>query len=148
MSAIIRNAAPSDCATLVRLAQAHARFEKSNAECDSKAIADALNSNPAQLHAWLAFSRKEAVGYASATVDFSTWRAAPYIHLDCLFVKHAYRGQGIGNLLFGAVQAFARERGVPAIEWQTPSWNTNALGFYERLGALGRDKVRFHLDLG
>lgn len=33
------------------------------------------------------------------------------------------------------------------IQWQTPAFNKRAMKFYERLGAYGKDKVRYFLDV-
>jgi hypothetical protein len=44
------------------------------------------------------------------------------------------------------MQAIARHpwlSGIRRLEWQTPVWNTSAIGLYERLGASGVNKVRF-----
>lgn len=88
-----------------------------------------------------------AIGYASATLDFSTLDQATYLHMDCLFVRDAWRGHGIGRLLWNAVHAFAGERGCRNMQWQTPEWNIDAARFYRRLGAREMIKRRYVLAL-
>ena len=86
-------------------------------------------------------------GYATATVDFSTWRAAPYLHMDCLFVRAEYRGRGMGALLLHAVLDHARAHRLGEVQWQTPSWNVDAQRFYGRHRAGSSSKTRYTLTL-
>ena len=44
--------------------------------------------------------------------------------------------------------AFATAQGLAQVQWQTPAWNRDAVRFYERLGAVGTDKMRFSLACG
>ena len=88
-----------------------------------------------------------AVGYASMTSDVATWTGERFGHLDCLYVDDARRGAGLGRLLVSAVASDARARGYRELQWQTPEWNSAAIRFYERLGAVRRPKDRFTLTL-
>jgi hypothetical protein len=38
--------------------------------------------------------------------------------------------------------------GDDEIQWQTPTWNTDARRFYERLGARPAEKIRYTLPAG
>jgi GNAT superfamily N-acetyltransferase len=53
--------------------------------------------------------------------------------LDDLWVEPAAMGQGLGRALFERAAAIAREAGCVRMEWEA---EPNALGFYERLGAV------------
>lgn len=96
---------------------------------------------------WVAESRTGLLGYAAATLEFSTWQAAEYLHLDCLFLRESARGAGLGQRLLTAVAACAEGLDVMEMQWQTPAWNENARRFYRRLGAQETDKTRFHWPL-
>jgi GNAT superfamily N-acetyltransferase len=89
----------------------------------------------------------ERVGYASWSLEASTWQAAEYAHLDCLYLREATRGRGAGRLLMGAVEAEARSAGAGELQWQTPAWNEGAIRFYRRTGARDDAKARFTLPL-
>lgn len=145
----IRRVVPDDLAELIALCRAHAAFEKSATQTpDADRLRVALFDSPARLHAWVAVDeRGELIGYASATVDFSTWSASEFMHLDCLFVMPEYRGQRIGQQLIADVKASARALGLGQLQWQTPDWNVDAQRFYERLGAQPIPKVRYVLTL-
>lgn len=87
------------------------------------------------------------LGYASATVNFSTWTGRPFLHLDCLFVRDNCRSLGVGVRLLGAVRTHAAEREFGEIQWQTPDWNEDAIRFYRREGASFLPKARFFLPV-
>jgi hypothetical protein len=38
-------------------------------------------------------------------------------------------------------------RGLGSVQWWTPAWNKNAVGFYERRGARSEERLRFVLSL-
>jgi GNAT superfamily N-acetyltransferase len=49
------------------------------------------------------------------------------------------RGQGIGRALLGHLARVAVGRGCGRMEWSVLDWNTPAIGFYRRLGAVPMD---------
>ncbi|QNK03330.1 GNAT family N-acetyltransferase [Dyella telluris] len=145
----IRRATGIDVPALLSLGAEHAAFEQLHHRASQRpaALAGALDSDPPRLHAWLALQDDNAVGYASATLDYATLDGADYLHMDCLYVREAWRGQAIGLGLWHAIREFAQVRRCAAIQWQTPSWNVHAARFYRRLGAAETAKLRYCLPL-
>lgn len=139
---------PSDIEALVLLCADHARYERAEYRPEGKAdsLRRALFTEPAKLAAWVAKIDGRLAGYTSATIEFSTWLAGEYAHMDCLFVVEEYRGHGVGAALLAKIVQFARDQGVDQVQWQTPEWNERARKFYRREGAKERSKVRFTLD--
>lgn len=144
----VRPARAADAPALARLCAAHAAYERisHHTEGHAQRLADALDAG--RLRAWLGLLRGDAVGYASATLDFSTLAARPFLHLDCLYLEPAARGLGLGGELLAAVAACARALGCDQLQWQTPVWNADAIRFYDRLGATRLEKQRFTLPVG
>ena len=143
---LIRHAAPADLEEIVRLCADHASYER--AEHDGSGLlerlAGALFGPTPQLMAWVIEGEAGGLlGYATATLDFATWSGRSYLHLDCLFLDETLRGRGYGRRMMDVVMSQARRAGHSEVQWQTPSWNIEAIGFYERLGARGAAKVRF-----
>jgi hypothetical protein len=33
------------------------------------------------------------------------------------------------------------------VQWQTPAWNEGAIRFYDRIGAVSKEKLRFFLPV-
>ena len=147
---VVRAVVPADAATLAPLCAAHAAYERLpySAAGHAQRLHTALASG--QLHAWLMLDGEggNAVGYASATLDFATLSGKGFAHMDCLYLAPAARGQGGGKLLMQAVQAFACAQGCNTLQWQTPDWNVDAMRFYARLGATASAKQRYTLALG
>jgi len=146
----IRCARPADAVALVQLCAEHARFERTRYEPAGKAVAlrALLSGKVPRLRAWLATGPEGLVGYATASEELSTWRAAPFLHLDCLYVRPGHRNGGIGAALLRSVIRHALDSGLRQLQWQTPAWNTDAQRFYRRHGASGLGKARFQLDVG
>lgn len=146
---VIREIALSDLPQLIELCAEHAEFERMSYERQGKLdkLRRALAAKHPMLCGWVAESEGRLCGYATATIDFSTWCAEPFMHLDCLYVREAYRGHGVGRRLLQAVVEEARWRDIRELQWQTPDWNTDADRFYRRLGAVARAKLRYTLQL-
>lgn len=142
---VVRAAGPADAAVLSRLCAAHAAYEHIHHDGAGHAerLAQALHMH--RLRMWLGLRGGEPVGYASATLDFSTLDAQPFVHLDCLYLEPVARGQGMGRALMAAVAQHARDIGARQLQWQTPPWNALAIGFYDALGARRLDKCRYTL---
>ena len=143
MEADIRRATPADVEVLMPLIVDHATYERAVASCLPERLRSALSSGEPRLIGWVAFFGGDAVGYATATIDFSTWKGRDYLHLDCLFVYAAHRGNGIGAALLSAARAFATSNHLSELQWQTPIWNEDATRFYRRIGASDSVKRRF-----
>jgi len=146
---MIRGVTAADLPELVRLCAGHAVFERMPFTDEGlvERLGLALFSSPARLHAWVAETDGVMVGYVSAALEFSTWHARDFVHMDCLFLREGCRGQGLGAALLDRVVDFAREQGVDEVQWQTPDWNLEAARFYRRHGAEARSKLRFTLEL-
>ncbi len=133
---------------LVELCREHAAYEKGELGPRFRAdtLGDWLFAPRPRVHCLVAVA-EELVGYATWNREFSTWSAGEFIHMDCLYVRSAWRSQGLGARLLEAVIEAGALAGLAHLEWQSPAWNTGALRFYRRHGAHGSEKVRFRLDL-
>ena len=145
----IRNCEPSDLAKLVILCQKHAEFEKADFSPEGKeeGLEKALFSEKPKLNCLVVATKETIVGYVSFTFDYSTWDAATFMYMDCLFLEEEARSFGIGEVLMEKLKEIAVENNCINIQWQTPQFNTRAIKFYNRIGAKGKDKVRFTLNL-
>ncbi|WP_456422178.1 N-acetyltransferase family protein [Lutibacter sp.] len=80
----------------------------------------------------------EIVGMALFYPRYSTWKG-PTIHLEDLIVKKNKRGLNIGRALYTKVIEFGYKKGVKRIEWVVLDWNTPAIEFYKKTGAIVLD---------
>lgn len=67
--------------------------------------------------------------------NYSTWRAAPGVYLEDLFVRERYRKRGYGTLLIKALAKEVKRIGGARLEWCCLRWNESSLKFYKSLGA-------------
>ena len=148
-SALVRPLERRDLPQLLLLCAEHSAFKSAHFTSVGKAegLERAVFCDPPRLFVWVAARAEVLLGYASVTLDFSTWDAAQFAHLDCLYLQPLARSQGLGRRLLEAVVAFARSQGCPEVQWQTPHWNEDAQRFYRRTGAVQSQKVRFVLTL-
>lgn len=146
MSLRIRFATPLDAPILHRFICELAEYERE---------ADAVQVTADELRAQLSQSRPpfecllaedgegaaaQAQGFALFFASYSTWRGRAGLYLEDLYVPPAHRGAGVGGALLAALAGLARARGCARLEWSVLDWNTPAIGFYERLGAVAMDE--------
>ena len=148
-------ASATDVDALLAMCAEHVVFERATLDAGVNALESrraglcaALGGTVPRLRAWLALADGEPIGYASAIVEYSTWEAREYLHLDCLFVRSGYRGANVGAMLLDAVLRHASEVGLEQVQWQTPDWNDGARRFYRRTGASESLKARFSIRIG
>lgn len=144
----IRPARRTDLPALWQLCLDHAAFEGLTPPRPDAAepLAAALWGTTPRAWCLVVDNDDELAGYASYSLEFATWTGREHVHMDCLYLREAHRGKGLGDALLRAVTAAAAELGVEEVQWQTPDWNTDAIGFYLHHGATARRKTRFILD--
>lgn len=85
-------------------------------------------------------SSTQPVGMALFFYNYSTWRAAPGVYLEDLYVQPSQRGKGYGFALLRALAAEVRRIGGRRLEWSVLHWNEPSIRFYEGLGARRMDE--------
>jgi len=80
------------------------------------------------------------VGMALWFLNFSTWEGVHGVYLEDLYVTPAARGSGAGRALLASLAQVCIERGYARLELSVLDWNSPAIGFYRRLGAVGMDE--------
>lgn len=81
----------------------------------------------------------EPAGFALYFFTFSTFLARPGLYLEDLYVRPAWRQQGIGRRLMAHLAAIALARGCGRMEWSVLDWNETALKAYRAVGAQPMD---------
>lgn len=145
----IRFVQKKDLSDLVNLCKLHADFEKSeyNTGRKTELLNKYLFSNNPSIFCLVVEKANNLIGYATYMKQFSTWDANHYIYMDCLFMTEESRGFGIGEKLIDRIKKEAQELDCSLIQWQTPDFNKRAMKFYERIGAFGKSKERYFLNI-
>lgn len=149
MDYTIRRAIQSDMPEIIQLCAEHSEYERADYSAEGKAekLASFLFSGKPPLFCLIVESNSKILGYATYMFEFSTWDAAYYTYMDCLYLRPAYRSLGIGKVLVEEIEKHSRLEGVELVQWHTPSFNERAIKFYHRLGAASKEKVRFYLTV-
>lgn len=147
MPTTIRNASVDDLGELVRLCIEHAAYERSSFDPVGKeeALRRMIFASGARLRCLVAEEDGALVGYATFSVECSTWDADHYMHMDCLFLRPEARNKGVGRELMKSIAREALAQGVVRMQWQTPSFNVDAVRFYDRMGPVRKEKFRLFL---
>lgn len=149
MQYFIRALLPEDIDALLVLIGEHADYERSPFDSSGKKerLMEAIFAAK-KLHCWVVECNGVVEGFVSFTLDYSTWDAADFIYMDCLYLRAHVRGFGIGAQIITRLRTLAAELNFKNVQWQTPVFNETAIRFYERNGAQSRSKVRFVLSSG
>lgn len=144
MNYLIRKANPTDIIEIVRLCEEHAEYEQAEYISDGKAdrLLKYIFSDEAPLYCLIVENESGIIGYATYMFEFSTWDARFYTHMDCLYIRTAYRNNGIGLALINEIATQSHLKGINLIQWQTPISNERAIKFYHRIGAISKPKLR------
>lgn len=145
---VIRYARPEDMRQVIGLCYDHAKYE--SAEISNEVNWCALSEHLfviQDVKCLVAELRNEIVGFATFMKQFSTWDAAFYIYMDCLYLKEEARGKGIGQQMIKEITVYAKDQGCRLMQWQTPDFNEQAIRFYEKIGAASKSKRRFFLKV-
>jgi ribosomal protein S18 acetylase RimI-like enzyme len=133
---------------LLELCREHAAYEKADFRENGQVERwhSALFSDPATLYGWIATDGGEPCGFMTVTIDYATWSAEPFAYMDCLYLQQPYRGMGLGRIFLDRLREFSVAHRCGWAEWQTPPDNELGIGFYRRMGARAKAKLRFTYD--
>lgn len=133
----IRFAREEDVPEILNLIRELAEYEQL-AHCITatpEILRSSLFGNRRTAEVLLAFAAGKAVGYALFFHNFSTFLGKPGIYIEDIFVRPAFRNNGVGKAFFQKIAALALERDCGRIEWSVLDWNRSAIDFYRSIGA-------------
>ena len=142
----IRNASPSDIADIVRLMREFAVYENLEDYCEITAekLFASMFGDQAFVEGLIATANGGAFGYALFYPSFASFRGERGFYLEDIYIGDEHRGKGIGEEMLRHIARTALERGFERIDFQVLDWNTNAIEFYKKLGAVSnQDESHF-----
>ncbi|KAL4932466.1 GNAT family N-acetyltransferase [Aspergillus undulatus] len=159
MSATIRLATPDDVPLILQFIRELASYEKAlhEVEATEESLLNTLSfpneqpsdQKPKHGTVYTALITPPAsqsnpspipVGMALYFYNYSTWRAAPGIYLEDLYVQPAARGNGYGFALLKWLARQVVEIRGRRLEWSVLTWNEPSIKFYKQVGAKGMDE--------
>ena len=133
----LRPAVPTDTPLILDYIRELATFERapeSAVATEADILRYAFSEHPL-VYVTMAELDGRPAGFALWFLNFSTWEGKPGIYLEDIFVRPAFRGNGIGKALLRDLAALAVREGWTRFVWQVLDWNTPAIEFYEAHGA-------------
>jgi GNAT superfamily N-acetyltransferase len=137
----IRTAVASDARQILSFIRELAAYEKLAAEvvATEEGLRATLFGPTPAAEVLIADVDGAPAGFALFFHNFSTFLGQAGIFLEDLYVRPEFRARGVGRALLAHLAALARERGCGRLEWSVLDWNTDAIGFYRRIGATAMD---------
>lgn len=144
MSIRIEKAAPENVSQILGLMREFAEYEKllDSFEVTEERLQTALFGEGKVAEAILAFDDDAPVAYAIFFPYLATFRGQRGFYLEDIFLTKRARGKGVGEIMLKYIAKIGKERGFERIDFQVLEWNTSAINFYERLGAVRDDTER------
>lgn len=137
----MRDAQPDDAGLLLSFIRELAEFERLTHECVADtALLKRFLFKDKRAHAIVAEWGGQPAGFALYFYNFSTFVGRPGLYLEDLFVRPAFRRNGIAKNVFRYLARKAVEAGCGRMEWSVLDWNENAIAFYRSLGAVPMDE--------
>jgi GNAT superfamily N-acetyltransferase len=150
MTLHVRPARPDDVPLILSLIRALAEYERApdavvatEAMLAQHLFGDGIGRGPVA-ECLIGEVDGAAMGFALYFHNFSTWRGAPGLYLEDLFVQPEARRRGLGRALLAALARTAVARGCQRFEWSVLDWNEPAIAFYRALGATPLDAWTIH----
>jgi GNAT superfamily N-acetyltransferase len=144
----IRDARLEEAEELLPLMRAYCDFyEASPPDEGLLELARTLIADPEEGSMFIAREGEQAVGFATLDWKWSSLKAAKIGYLEDLFVAPETRGRGIADALIEACAERCRQRGAPAMQWQTAPDNRRAQVVYDRTGAVADTYLEYDLKL-
>ncbi len=145
----IRLATADDAEALILLIDEHAKFEKEAYSPDGKLekIRSCLSAEPPPFTCLVVETEDGVQGYCTFMSQYDSWYGEPHLFVDALFLRENLRGASIGKALMEKVKEEAKRLGYASVRLMTPSDNTGAIKFYERLGGEPASKLWFWFQL-
>ena len=140
----IRPAVRSDVPGIIEMMREFAEFENllDSFKVTESSLTNAMFEPDGLVEALIAEDGDLPVGYMLFYPCFASFSGQMGLYLEDIYIQPAHRGRGAGELMLRRLAQIASERGCERIDFQVLDWNTSAIGFYEKLGAVRNDDER------
>lgn len=144
MDLTITDVTPADVHDVIGLIREFAAFEDLTDFCEvtEEGLSAAIFGDGSVAQALIARDGGERVGYAIFYPNFASFRGQRGLYLEDIYVNDQYRGRGVGEAMIREVARIGASRGLQRLDFLVLDWNTPALKFYEKLGAVRDDDER------
>ena len=144
MTIKIRTALRSDVPAILAMMREFAEFEKllDSFKVTEPLLANAMFGPDRFVEGLIAENADQSIGYMLFYPCFASFSGQTGLYLEDVYIKPTHRGHGSGESMLRRLAQIASERGCERIDFQVLDWNTPAIRFYEKLGAVRNDDER------
>lgn len=138
----IRSADIKDAPLLLTLIRELAEYDRVSHEAsvtEEEIARDGFGPNR-KFRAVIAEWDGQVAGYAVFFEFYSTFQGRAGLFIDNLFVRPDFRKHGIGKALLAHVAGIAWNEKYFCMRWEVLDWNTSAIEFYSKMGAVFLDE--------
>lgn len=140
----IRKSTPDEVPAIVRLMRDFAEYENLLDYCEitEERLHEVMFGENGFVEGLVAFHGDEPIAYAMFYPYFASFRGQCGFYLEDIFIAEDFRRNGLGEAMVRIIARLAKQRGFERIDFQVLEWNTPAVRFYEKLGAIRDDSER------
>jgi GNAT superfamily N-acetyltransferase len=146
----IRSATIEDAPLLTTLIHEFAEYDRLSEEASvtqEDIIRDGFGTSP-KFRAAIAEWNGKVAGYAVFFEFYSSFQGHAGLFLDDIFVREEFRKHGVGKSLLAHVAGVAWKEGYFCMRCEVLDWNTPAIEFYSKLGAVFLDEWKSAVLIG
>jgi GNAT superfamily N-acetyltransferase len=146
----IRPATADDATLITTLIRELAEYEHLSHEVgitEEDVLRDGFGARP-RFRVIIAEWDGQVAGYALFFEAYSSFQGRPGLLLEDLFVRSQYRSMGVGKALLACLAEIALREKYSYLRWEVLGWNTAAIEFYKKLGAVFLDEWKVVFLLG
>jgi len=140
----IREMQPDDLAAVIKLMKGFAAFERLSKYCTTtrKRLFNVMFGKSAFVGGLVGEDSGKIIAYSLFYPNYATFRGQRGTYLEDIYISPTHQGKGIGEAMIRKIAKSAKRQGCERIDFQVLDWNTAAIGFYEKLGAIRDDTER------
>ena len=141
MELIFRVATRADLDSLLPLVRAYYEFD--HLSFDERVARTALENfvgDPTFGRVWFICADIDVIGYLVLTLGYSIEYGGRDAFIDEVYLRAAYRGQGIGRQAMAFAETQCRALGVRALHLEVERDNTTAHALYRKVGFVDHDR--------
>jgi hypothetical protein len=146
MTFTIRKTRRENVASIIQLLRDFARFEGFEEYCTitEEILADTLFGEGAFVESLVALDGDRMIAYAFFYPCFASFRGQKGLFLEDLYIDADYRRKGLGEAMLKEIAGIAKSRNFERIDFQVLEWNTPAIKFYKKHGAVCNEEERHY----
>lgn len=134
----IRKAKDADIPSVLGLMREFAEFEYllESLEITVEDLREVLFGENAFVHCLIAVDDEKIAAYAIFYLHFSSFRGQKSVYLEDIYISENYRKYGLGGKMLKEIAKIGSLHGAVRMDFQVLKWNTPAVKFYEKHGAI------------